>query len=56
MYGNDFGWFASAAEELGEYATAREIRESRKKNNVEESYYDSENLAKTKSNMLNRYN
>ena len=46
-----YGWFASVAEELGEREFAREIRRSTP-GPQGESYYDPENLSKTKTNML----
>jgi hypothetical protein len=46
-----YGWFASVAEELGENDFAREIRRSTP-GPQGESYYDPENLSKTKTNML----
>lgn len=46
-----YGWFASVAEELGEKDFAREIRCSTP-GPQGESYYDPENLSKTKTNML----
>lgn len=50
-----YGWFASAAEELGEKDFAKKIRQSTPK--VEgEVYYDSDNLSQTQSNKLSQNN
>lgn len=46
-----YGWFASVAEELGEDDFAREIRRSTPESQGE-SYYNLENLSKTKTNTL----
>lgn len=46
-----YGWFASVAEELGKKSFAHEIRRS-VPGAQGESYYDPENLSKTKTNML----
>ncbi|MCM1311589.1 MAG: Hsp70 family protein [Bacteroides sp.] len=46
-----YGWFASVAEELGEKLFAKEIRMSTP-GPQGDTYYDSENLSKTKTNML----
>jgi len=48
-----YGWFATVAEELGENDFAKEIRRSAPGNDAE-SYYDSENLSKTRTNMLTK--
>ncbi|OFQ08376.1 molecular chaperone DnaK [Prevotella sp. HMSC073D09] len=48
-----YGWFASLAEELGEKDFAYEIRCSTPKSGSE-SYYNLENLSKTKTNMLTK--
>ena len=48
-----YGWFASVAEELGEKDFAHEIRQSTP-GNEGESYYNSENLSKTKTNSLTK--
>lgn len=50
-----YGWFASAAEELGEKDFAKKIRQSTPK--VEgEVYYDPDNLSQTQSNKLSQNN
>ena len=50
-----YGWFASAAEELGEKDFAKKIRQSTPK--VEgEVYYDPDNLSQTQSNKLTQNN
>ena len=46
-----YGWFASVAEELGEKKFAKEIRSSTP-GSQGDSYYDPENLSKTKTNLL----
>lgn len=46
-----YGWFASVAEELGEQNFAKEIRQSRSKGD-NEVYYNSENLSKTRTDLL----
>lgn len=50
-----YGWFSSVAEELDEKEFAKEIRASKPKQEAE-AYYDKENLAKTKTNMLTSKN
>lgn len=50
-----YGWFSSVAQELGEIDFAREIRSSRPKQEAE-TYYNKENLSKTKTNMLTSNN
>ena len=46
-----YGWFAIVAEELGNDNFAREIRRSAP-GSQGETYYDPENLSKTRTNMI----
>lgn len=50
-----YGWFASVAEELGEYNLAKEIRASDPKNKGE-AYYDEDNLSRTMTKMIAKSN
>lgn len=48
-----YGWFATVAEELGENDFANEIRRATPGSQVE-SYYDPDNLSKTKTNTITK--
>lgn len=50
-----YSWFSSVARELGEYDMAKEIENSKKKT-PDNSYYNSDNLSITKTNLLNSTN
>lgn len=50
-----YGWFASVAEELGENELAKKVRFA-VSHGTEESYYDSENLSRTRTNVLTSKN
>lgn len=45
-----YSWFPSVAEELGEYDIARQVRAEKKEKN--EEFFDDENLAKTRNDLL----
>lgn len=51
-----YGWFAVVADELGENDLAKEIRNSHHKKDDEQTYYDADNLSKTKTNILTNKN
>ncbi|MGL5705860.1 MAG: Hsp70 family protein [Tannerellaceae bacterium] len=52
---NSCGWFAAAAEELGQDEFAKEIRNSKPHVDAD-AYYDKDNLSKTRTNMLTTNN
>ncbi len=49
-----YGWLSSLAKELGEDEVAEKVRKS-EPDLESEKYYDEENLAKERANMLNKY-
>lgn len=51
-----YGWFASVAQELGEYAIAKQVRESKPTSVADGRYYNEENLTKTVSGAIKKYN